>query len=96
MSAADYFVRLQVLLDAASPGPWKWGGDIADIDHPDARLMVAAVNALPALLAVAVASSDVFHELRHDPADDNIVIAYAPSVSVLRDALDILDLEADQ
>ena len=52
--------ELRALLAAATPGPWPWReGDERERIYggPNARLVVAAVNALPALLDVAEAAA---------------------------------------
>ena len=55
----DIVIRLRAILDAATPPPWNTGHtSITEYDE-NALLIVAAVNALPALLDVAEAAKEV-------------------------------------
>lgn len=73
---------LRRLLAEATPGPWRWHGQL---DNPNAQLIVAAVNALPDLLAVIDAAQAVCASPLHSPEMEPTVVFDA-----LRDALDKL------
>jgi hypothetical protein len=96
--------HLHDLLGKATPGPWQRGPAAHQIDGPgglqiaattswknaaDRELIVAAINALPALLAIAEAAA-VMSEQLNGPSLMADMDATLKAESDLRDALALL------
>lgn len=61
-------------------------GDIVDIDNPNARLIVAAVNNLPALLEVAELADELVRAIDEDRQHANKVVRLQAALARLEEA----------
>jgi hypothetical protein len=100
--------HLRDLLGKATPGPWQRGPAAHQIDGPgglqiaattswknaaDRELIVAAINAMPALLAIAEAANDVIESRYHIQFDLSEKLDALECATIdLRSALALLPL----